>query len=70
MAEHTVIGNVGRVTGRVARGVVGEVMVRVRGGSEAFRAYPYAAGESFEVGERVVVIEYEPPRTVLVSRFE
>ena len=63
-------GKVGRVTGRIAPGAVGEVMVRIRGGSEAFYAYAHEPGQTFDVGDRVVVIEYEPPRTVLVSRFE
>ena len=63
-------GKVGRVTGRIAPGTVGEVMVRIRGGSEAFYAYAHEPGQTFEAGDRVVVIEYEPPRTVLVSRFE
>ena len=39
-ADSSVVGKVGRVTGRVAHGSVGEVMVGVRGGSEAFFAYP------------------------------
>jgi hypothetical protein len=69
-ADSSVLGKVGRVTGRVAHGSVGEVMVGVRGGSEAFFAYPYDAGETFDVGDRVVVVEYDPPRTVLISRFE
>lgn len=69
-ADSSVLGKVGRVTGRVAHGRVGEVMVGVRGGSEAFFAYPYDAGETFDVGDRVVVVEYDPPRTVLISRFE
>ena len=69
-ADTSVVGKVGRVTGRVARGTVGEVMVAVRGGSEAFYAYAYADGETFEVGDRVVVIESHPPRSVLISRFE
>src|SRR5215212_7421972 len=68
--DGSVIGKVGRVTGRVARGSVGEVMVGVRGGSEAFFAYPYDTAETFDVGDRVVVVEYEPPRTVLISRLE
>jgi hypothetical protein len=45
-------------------------MVGVRGGSEAFFAYPYDASDTFDIGDRVVVVEYEPPRTVLISRFE
>ena len=64
------MGKVGRVTGRVAAGTVGEVMLAVRGGSEAFYAYPAEAGETIEPGARVLVVEHEPPRTVIVSRFD
>jgi hypothetical protein len=39
----------------------------VRGGSEAFHAYAHTRGERFERGERIVVVEYHPPRTVTVS---
>ena len=39
-ADHEVVGKTGRVTGRVAPGTVGEVMIAVRGGTEAFYAYP------------------------------
>lgn len=68
MADHGVIGKTGRVTGAVAAGTVGEVMVAVRGGAEAFFAHPAIAGERIDVGERVVVVDHEPPRTVYVSR--
>ncbi len=61
------VGFQGRVTGRIAPGVVGEVMVRVRGGAEAFMAYAAEAGEQIPVGAIVVVLEYHPPRTVYVS---
>jgi hypothetical protein len=61
------IGLQGRVTGRIAPGLVGEVMVRVRGGAEAFMAYAAEAGEQIPVGAIVVVLEYHPPRTVYVS---
>ena len=61
------VGKVGRVTGRIAPGLIGEVMVPVRGGTEAFHAYAASADETIKVGTRVVVIEYFPPRTVVVS---
>lgn len=61
------IGLQGRVTGRIAPGLVGEVMVQVRGGAEAFMAYAADEGEQIPVGAIVVVIEYHPPRTVYVS---
>lgn len=67
--DHTVVGKVGRVTGRVARGTVGEVMLPVRGGVEAFYAYPADDSEVLEPGTRVVVVDFEPPRTVNVTRF-
>jgi len=61
------IGKVGRVTGRITPGNVGEVMVPVRGGSEAFHAYAVDKQETITIGTRVVVVEYFPPRTVVVS---
>ena len=61
------IGLQGRVTGRIAPGLVGEVMVKVRGGAEAFMAYAADQGEQIPVGAIVVVLEYHPPRTVYVS---
>lgn len=61
------IGKVGRVTGTIAPGRLGEVMVPVRGGSEAFNAYASESDETITTGKRVVVVEYYPPRTVVVS---
>lgn len=65
--DDDVIGKIGRVTGTVGPGRVGEVMVSVRGGSEAFHAYAHARDTTFERGDRVVVVEYHPPRTLVVS---
>lgn len=61
------VGRTGRVTGRIEPGRTGEVMLAIRGGSEAFHAYAYDAQETIAVGTRVVVVEYHPPRTVTVS---
>jgi len=66
MNEST-IGRVGRVTGRVAPGRVGEVMLAIRGGSESFHAYAFDSAQCIEVGTRIVVVEYHPPRTVVVG---
>jgi hypothetical protein len=68
-ADHGVVGMVGRVTGLVAPGTVGEVTLPVRGGSEAFYAYPADGEEILAPGTRIVVVDYEPPRTVTVTRF-
>ena len=67
MADQQVIGKVGRVTGTVGPGRVGEVMIPIRGGSEAFNAYAAETQDTISTGTRVVVVEYFPPRTVVVS---
>jgi hypothetical protein len=67
LADQQVIGKVGRVTGKIAPGHIGEVMVPIRGGSEAFHAYATDSNDTIPPGTRVVVIEYFPPRTVVVS---
>ena len=61
------IGRVGRVTGAIGPGRIGEVMVAIRGGTEAFNAYGADAAETIPTGTRVVVVEYYPPRTVVVT---
>ena len=68
-ASASPIGCVGRVTaaGAIRPGRLGEVMVAIRGGVEAFLAKDVDGG-SIEPYEEIVVIEYEPPRVVLVSR--
>jgi hypothetical protein len=68
-ADHQVIGKVGRLSGAIGPGEMGEVMVPVRGGTEAFYAYASDEGESIPEGARVIVLEHDPPRTVIVSRY-
>lgn len=65
---HEVVGKNGRVTGTIGPKQLGEVMIPVRGGSEAFHAYASDRAETMTSGARVVVIEYHPPRTVVVSQ--
>jgi hypothetical protein len=67
MVEQEMVGRVGRVTGKITPGHLGEVMIAVRGGSEAFHAYGSDPGQTIGMGTRVVVVEYFPPRTVVVS---
>jgi hypothetical protein len=62
-----VVGRQGRVTGRIGPGLVGEVVLAVRGGSEAFYAYAAEPGQTIGVGELVLVVEYDAPRTVIVT---
>lgn len=61
------VGLMGRVTGTVGPGLVGEVIVRVRGGAEHFLAYAADGSARIERGTVVMVLEYLPPRTVYVS---
>ncbi|GHH72299.1 hypothetical protein GCM10017673_27160 [Streptosporangium violaceochromogenes] len=56
------------MTGTIGPGLVGEVMVAVRGGVEAFYAHPSVSDETIPTGSIVVVVEYFPPRTVYVAR--
>ena len=67
MADHEMVGKTGRVTGTVAPGKLGEVMVPVRGGTESFHAYASDGEETIPTGTRIVVVEYFPPRTVVVT---
>jgi membrane protein implicated in regulation of membrane protease activity len=67
LADQRMIGRVGRVTGTIAPGRIGEVMIAIRGGSEAFHAYATDSRDTISPGTRVVVVEYFPPRTVVVS---
>ncbi|MFI8100924.1 hypothetical protein [Streptomyces sp. NPDC086023] len=64
--DEDMVGRTGRVTGTVGPGLVGEVIVRVRGGAEHFLAYPAPGEGRIETGTLVTVVEYLPPRTVYV----
>ena len=68
VADHELIGKVGRVTGTIEPGKLGEVMIAIRGGSESYYAYAADQEERIETGTRVVVLEHEAARTVIVSR--
>jgi hypothetical protein len=68
VADHVMVGKIGRVSGTVAPGRLGEVMIPVRGGTEAFNAYAADADDVLAVGTRVVVVDYHPPRTVTVTK--
>ncbi|MEU9332863.1 hypothetical protein AB0D49_06790 [Streptomyces sp. NPDC048290] len=67
MDDTSMVGLMGRVTGTIGPGLVGEVIVRVRGGAEHFLAYPATGADRIEPGTVVTVVEYLPPRTVYVS---
>jgi hypothetical protein len=60
------MGFTGQVTGTVRQGTIGEVVIRIRGGTERFYAYPSEKDQVMIVGASVLVVEYRPPRTVYV----
>lgn len=64
------IGTRGRVTGTIGPGLIGEVLISVRGGVEAFYAYPANPDERIESGTQVLVVDFEQPRTVYVQRWQ
>ena len=66
MADQKLIGKTGRVSGRVEPGRIGEVMLPVRGGTEAYHAYG-VGDDVISTGTRVLVVEVLPPRTVVVT---
>lgn len=66
MVAETLIGRVGTVSGRVRRGLTGEVLLEIRGGTEAFSALPAEPDVDLRPGERALVIEQSGPRTVFV----
>jgi len=63
------VGTRGRVTGRIGPGLVGEVLLPVRGGVEAFYAYAVNPDETIESGTQVLVIDFDEPRSVYVERW-
>ena len=47
--------------------MTGEVVLPVRGGTEAHVVFPVTAGDELAVGSVAVVVEFAPPRTVYVA---
>jgi hypothetical protein len=48
---------------------MGDVMVPIRGGSESYYAYSSDPEETIPKGCRVVVLDQQAPRTIIVSRY-
>ncbi len=62
-----VVGLTGVVTGAVGPGMTGELTLPMRGGTEAYLAYPLDPGDELAKGSLAVVVEFAPPRTVYVA---
>ncbi|MGN8132824.1 hypothetical protein [Arthrobacter sp. RC1.1 241] len=65
--DRSLTGRIGRVTGRIAPGTIGEVMLPYLGGIMAFHAHPFDKASVFPVGSEVLVIYFDPPQTVYVD---
>jgi hypothetical protein len=60
------VGKSGRVTGRVAPGTVGEVILTFDGGTNTYHAKPADGESTYHVDELVSVVDFSPPQTVFV----
>jgi membrane protein implicated in regulation of membrane protease activity len=67
VADETV-GRIGRVSVPISPGVPGEVIIQIRGGSEAYTAYTQTE-EPLAVNSRIVVVEQLSSRTLLVTSY-
>jgi len=67
VADRQMIGKVGRLTGACTPTALGEVMLPLRTGNEHFHAYSSDPDQTISRGTPVVVVEYHPPRTVVVT---
>ena len=68
-ADHELIGKVGHVHRRDRAGRDGRGDGPVRGGTESVLRLRVDADEAIPEGRAVLVLDHEPPRTVIVSRY-
>ncbi len=66
MMDEELTGMVGRVSVPIPPEGAGEIILKVRGGSEAFTAYTQG-NETLTKNAHAVVVEQTGPRTVLVT---
>ena len=67
-AADETVGRRGRVSVPISPGVPGEVIIQIRGGSEAYTAYTQTE-ETLAVNTRIVVVEQLSSRTLLVTSY-
>ncbi len=65
-ADEQVVGAIGRVTVPIPRDGPGEVLIAVRGGTEAYAAW---SDEPIDKHARVLVIECTSARSLVVTPF-
>jgi hypothetical protein len=68
MIDDETTGKTGRVSIPIRADGPGEIILRIRGGSEAFTAYTQG-DEILDKNARAVVVEQTGPRTVLVTGY-
>lgn len=70
MRPDNLVGKIGRVSGRIAPDTVGEVLLPVRGGEEAFLAHAYDGEEIILPNVRVLVINQVGRAVYVTARTE
>ncbi|MCU1391359.1 MAG: hypothetical protein JWL72_4697 [Ilumatobacteraceae bacterium] len=70
MAEQLLVGKTATVTGKVGPGTMGEVAVKVRGGTETYFARPVDGAEVIEKGAQVLIVGAAAGRTLYVTAIE
>ena len=70
MAEKSLIGKTGSITGKVAPHTTGEVVVAVRGGTEYYFARSVDGQEVIERGSQVLIVNAAPGRVLYVTALD
>jgi hypothetical protein len=70
MAERSLIGKTGSITGRVAPNMAGEVVVEARGGTEYYFARSVDGHEVIERGTQVLIVNTAPGRVLYVTALD
>ena len=70
MAEKSLIGKTGSITGQVAPHTTGEVVVEVRGGTEYYFARSVDGQEVIERGSQVLIVNSAPGRILYVTALD
>lgn len=70
MADKSLVGRTGSITGRVAPHSTGEVTVEVRGGTEYYFARSVDGTEVIERGTQVLIVNAAPGRILYVTALD
>jgi hypothetical protein len=70
MGDPSLIGKTGTVTGKVAPHTVGEVSVRIRGGTESYFARSVDGEEVIDKGRQVLIVNAAAGRLLYVTAMD